>query len=72
MKPIANHPTARYRVYRNAVGRVIIECRCSRCGPSSKWQRQCPAANPDPDRLNQHLMNYAMVHAHGLRPVVPQ
>lgn len=61
---IPGHPYASYRKYTDSVGRLIIECQCSACGPSGLFKKHCR----QPARSDETILRYGMIHGHGLSP----
>jgi hypothetical protein len=62
MQPVPGHPYASYGAQTDAYGRYFIHCACSACG--DRTIKRCM----NPQRTNYWVMNYAQLHAHGLRP----
>ena len=61
---VPNHPYAQYQTGYDQRGQFWISCACSFCGGS--WKKPCN----QPERANKHIYNFALQHAHGLRPTV--
>lgn len=64
MTPWPNHPYVHYRTYTDTMDRFIIECVCSYCG--DRWQKHCVR----PWLWQDTVFKYAVMHGHGLRPMV--
>jgi hypothetical protein len=67
MQPIPNHPYALWSArWEPRLEQVIMNFACTKCGDRTEWH----CSRPQLQRYR--ALQYGALHAHGLRPVVPQ
>lgn len=58
------HPYVSHRSVFDPYGRLLLQTHCRACGDT--WEKVCQ----HPERLGFWIGQYALQHAHGLRPIV--